>query len=317
MTEFTVSAPASSANLGAGFDAVALALELRMTARVRMLAAGTLSEWTYSGAHAPTHDGIRGCIERGIARITGVAPAEGAASAAPALAVDLHNEIPLGAGLGSSAAAHALGVAIGARIAGHAPGQAAVAHGLTDDVLAHTVAELEGHPDNALAAWYGGAVVAALGDDGLTSARFAPPKASAVVVVPDIHLPTEHARALMPEAYDRADAVHSVQRAALLGAALASGRLDLLRAAVRDRLHQPYRAAMVPGLEEMLALDDPSVVAVALSGAGPSVLALVRDQPEHIGRALAAIFARHGVRSAVLTPALAFTGLTTTLAEDA
>ncbi|MDB5071540.1 MAG: homoserine kinase [Candidatus Eremiobacteraeota bacterium] len=297
--DFTVSAPASSANLGAGFDAVALALELRMTARVRALALGASSEWTYSGAHAPTHDGIRGCVERGIARI---------APAAPPLAVALDNEIPLGAGLGSSATAHALGVAIGARLADRPPG---------DDQLAHAVAELEGHPDNALAAWYGGAVVAALGDDGLTSARFAPPAVAAVVVVPDIHLPTEHARALIPDAYDRADVVHNVQRAALLGAALASGRLDLLRAAVRDRLHQPYRAAMVPGLEEMLALDDPSAVAVALSGAGPSVLALVRDDPERIGRVIAAIFARHGVRSAVLTPALAFTGLTLTLAEPA
>ena len=187
----------------------------------------------------------------------------------------------------------------------------------SDDLLAHAVAELEGHPDNALAAWYGGAVVAALGDDGLTAARFGPPDVAAVIVVPDIHLPTEHARALIPDAYDRADVVHNVQRAALLGAALASGRLDLLRAAVRDRLHQPYRAAMVPGLEEMLALDDLSVVAVALSGAGPSVLALVRDHPARIGRTIAAIFARHGVRSAVLTPALAFTGLTLTLAEPA
>ncbi|MEA2718626.1 MAG: homoserine kinase [Candidatus Eremiobacteraeota bacterium] len=291
MTEFTVSAPASSANLGAGFDAVALALELRMTARVRGLAAGASPEWTYSGAHAPTHDGIRGCIERGIARI---------APAAPPLAVAVDNEIPLGAGLGSSATAYALGVAIGARLVARPPG---------DDLLAHAVAELEGHPDNALAAWYGGAVVAAMGDDGLTSARFPPPDAAAVVVVPDIHLPTEEARALMPAEYTRADAVHNVQRAALLGAALASGRLDLLRAAVRDRLHQPYRAAMVPGLGEMLALDDPAIVAVALSGAGPSVLALVRDDPDRIGRLIAAIFARHGVRSTVVTPALAVAGL--------
>jgi homoserine kinase len=299
MTGFTVSAPASSANLGAGFDAVALALELRMTARVRALAPGAAPEWTYSGAHAPTHDGLRGCVERGILRV---------APAAPPLAVELDNAIPLGAGLGSSAAAYALGVAIGARLVDRPP---------DDDALAHLVAGLEGHPDNALAAWYGGAVVAAAGDDGLTSARFPPPQAGAVVVVPDIALPTAAARALIPAEYERADVVHNVQRAALLGAALGSGRLDLLRAAVRDRLHQPYRAVMVPGLDEMLALDDPALVAVALSGAGPSVLALVRAEPERIGRLIAAIFARHGVRSAVLTPVLAHTGLTLTLAERA
>jgi homoserine kinase len=291
VTGFTVSAPASSANLGAGFDAVALALELRMTAHVRERTPGAASEWTYSGAHAPTHDGLRGCIERGIARI---------APSAARLTVALDNAIPLGAGLGSSAAAYALGVAIGARLADPRPG---------DDLLARTVAELEGHPDNALAAWYGGAVIAAFGDDGLTVARFAPPALAAVVVVPDIALSTAQARELMPATYTRADAVHNVQRAALLGAALAAGRVDLLRAAVRDKLHQPYRASAVPGLAEILELEDPALVAVALSGAGPSVLALADADPRRIGALIAGVFARHGVRSATLTPSLASTGL--------
>jgi homoserine kinase len=299
VTSFTVSAPASSANLGAGFDAVALALELRMTARVRVLTAGTAPAWTYRGPHAPTHDGLRGCVEAGIARI---------APAAPPLAVELDNAIPLGSGLGSSAAAYALGVAIGARLLEHPP---------EDETLACAVAELEGHPDNALAAWYGGAVVAAHGADGLTSARFPPPDVAAVVVVPELALPTAQARALMPEAYALPDVVYNLQRAALLGAALAAGRLDLLGAAMRDRLHQPYRAPLVPGLVEMLALEDPALVGIALSGAGPSVLALVREQPERVGRLIGAIFARHGVRSTILTPALAFTGLTVTISEQA
>jgi homoserine kinase len=290
--DFTVSAPASSANLGAGFDAVALALELRMTARVRERTPGASSEWTYSGDHAPTHDGLRGAVERGIVRI---------APAAPSLAVELDNAIPLGAGLGSSAAAHALGVAIGARLVDRPP---------DDDLLARAVAELEGHPDNALAAWYGGAVVAAFGDDGLTVARLAPPRVGAVVVVPDLSLTTAQARELMPENYTRDDAVHNVQRAALLGAALGAGRVDLLRAAVRDKMHQPYRAGAIPGLAEILELDDPALVAVALSGAGPSVIALIHRDPERIGALIAAAFARHGVGSAILTPALALTGLT-------
>lgn len=294
MTAFELSAPASSANLGAGFDAVAIALDLRMRARVRVLAPGMSSEWSYGGTHAPTHDGLRGCIERGIVRI---------APNAPSIGIALDNAIPLGAGLGSSAAAHALGVAIGARLVDVPP---------PEDLQAQVVAELEGHPDNALAAWYGGAVVAAHGDDGITCARFAPPAAHAVVVVPAITLPTSEARALVPDTYTRADAVHNVQRAALLGAALASGRLDLLRAAVRDKLHQPYRANAIPGLAEMLMLDDPAIVAVALSGAGPSVLALVRGDAERVGRLLADIFATHGIRAEVLTPPLAPCGVIAT-----
>jgi homoserine kinase len=292
MRELVVSAPASSANLGAGFDAVALALELRMTARVRVGGGAAAPAWTYSGARAPTHDGLRRCIERAIARI---------APDARLSAVALDNAIPLGAGLGSSAAAGALGVAIGARLAAAAP---------ADELLARCVAELEGHPDNALAAWYGGVVIAALGDDGLTSARFAPPAAHAVIVVPDIALSTAQARALIPQTYARAAAVHNVQRAALLGAALASGRLDLLRAAARDQLHQPYRAAAIPGLAEILELDHEAILTVVLSGAGPSVLALCRSAAEPVGRLIASIFERHGIGCTVLTPALAATGVT-------
>ena len=290
MIDFTVSAPASSANLGAGFDAVALALDVRMSARVRV---GEPSRaWRYAGVHAPTHDGLRGCVERGIARI---------APAPPPFSVELDNAIPLGAGLGSSAAAYALGVAIGARLIERPPSDAA---------LARAVAELEGHPDNALAAWYGGTVVASLGPDGLNSAHFPPLEATAVVVVPEFELPTDAARALLPATYSRDDAVYGVQRAALLGAALASGKVELLHAAVRDRLHQPYRAAAIPGLRDILAYDDPAVLAVTLSGAGPSVLARVRAEPGRIGAALAAIFARHGLRSEILIPALASLGVT-------
>ncbi len=324
MSELSVSAPASSANLGAGFDAAALALELRMTARVRVLPRGASPSWTYAGACAPTHDGIRTCIERALRRV---------APDAPALAVELHNEIPLGAGLGSSAAAYAIGASIGVRLAAGRDAHAAAADGRSpdggdvddaedgvgdDDVgerIARVVVELEGHPDNALAACLGGTIVVAHGEDGVSYARFAPLAAAAVVVVPEIVLPTAEARALLPASYSRADAVHSVQRAALLGAALAAGRLDLLRAAVRDRLHQPYRAGAIPGLEEMLRLDDPAVVAIALSGAGPSVFALVRAEPERIGARLAEIFRHHGVASRILVPRLAGSGIVTTFSD--
>jgi homoserine kinase len=297
---FVVSAPASSANLGSGFDSVGIGIDIRMTAHVRVLDAGAPSTWSYRGRHAPTHDGLRGCIEAGIARI---------APAAAPLAIELDNDIPLGSGLGSSAAAYAIGVAIGAHLAGDAaPG---------DDALAQAVAELEGHPDNALAAWYGGAVVATLGDDGLHSLRFPAPDVALVIVVPSVVLTTHDARALLPRSYDRPDVVFNIQRAALLGAALAAGRVDALRAAMRDRIHQPYRSRAIPGLAAILAIDDEALAAVALSGAGPAVLAFVTADAARIGERIRALFADAGVASDVLLPAFAREGVAVTLADPA
>jgi homoserine kinase len=299
MTDFAVSAPASSANLGSGFDSVGVAIEIRMTARVRVLAPDAPAEWRYTGSCAPTHDGIRGCIEAGIARV---------APSPPPLAVELENEIPLGSGLGSSAAAYAIGVAIGARLVEAPP---------RDEDLARAVAELEGHPDNALAAWYGGAIVASLGDDGLTSLRFAPPAVELAIVIPSIVLTTLDARALLPAAYSRADAVFNVQRAALLGAALASGDVGTLGAAMRDRLHQSYRSRAIPGLAAILALRDPALVGVALSGAGPAVLAFATHDAQRIGALMAAAFADAGLASGVRTPGFASSGVLVVLGNPA
>ena len=118
------------------------------------------------------------------------------------------------------------------------------------------------------------------------------------------------ARAILPATYSRRDAVFNIQRAALLGAAFASGRTDLLRSAMRDRIHQPYRASFVPGLAEMLALDEPGVLGIALSGAGPSVLALVEESAApRAADAFIDIFARHGVMARAYDLALAERGL--------
>jgi len=234
-----LSVPASSANLGPGFDAIGLALELRISADVRVLPAGATPRWTFGGAYFPTHDGLRDEIARGIARIVG-------ARVLPPLDIAIHNDIPLGKGLGGSAAGAVLGVAIGAALRGAPAGEAE---------LAHTIAEIEGHPDNGIPALLGGIVVAAQApNEAPVYVRFPPPPGvRAVVVVPEIEMPTVQARAILPATYSRRDAVFNIQRAALLAAAFASGRTDLLRSAMRDRIHQPYRASFVPGLDAMLA----------------------------------------------------------------
>lgn len=291
MKRFAVSVPATSANLGPGFDSVGIALDLRIRADVTVLEPGATPQWSFTGSEAPTHGGLRDEMMRAMRTLfaaVGAAP--------PSLAIVVDNPIPLGRGLGGSAAGAALGLAIAAQIRDPAPDVAE---------LTRMVTVLEGHPDNGVPAIVGGVVIAVAEDEDVIYARFTPPpNLRAFVVVPDFSMPTREARAILPDAYPRRDAVYNVGHAALLGAAFASGNVGLLRVAMRDRLHQPFRASFVPGLNEMLALDEPGLIGVALSGAGPSVLALA-ERGSAAGERVQAVFARHGVASRVLdlTPA--------------
>ena len=249
---FAFSVPATSANLGPGFDAVGIALDLRCRAMVEPSSHFSIA---FHGPEQPTHPGFERMLLDAMHSVR---------SELPRVRIQIHNAIPLGKGLGSSAAARALGVAIAAR-----------AHGikLDRDALAHRVCDLEGHPDNALPAVYGGIAIAA---DAHASIKLpAPSELRAIVVVPDFELATAQARALLPAHYDRSEVVFNIQRAALLGAALASGNWRALRDGMRDRIHQPQRAAVIPGLAAALRVDAPELLGIALSGAGPSVLALV------------------------------------------
>lgn len=297
MQPFKVSVPASSANLGPGFDAVGIALARRLRADVEPVRAFELV--FRHGSETPSHDGFASAIVRGMRRIH---------SEMPSVRVCVHNDIPLGIGLGSSAAAAVLGLAIGARARGIR---------LKRAELATMACELEGHPDNALPAVFGNVVVAA-SSDARSYVRIAAGHAlRALIVIPDIVLSTADARALLPERYDRSDVVFTAQRSALLGAALAAGAWNELRAAMRDRLHQPYRMARIPGMEQALALDDRGIIGAALSGAGPSLIALVRHNAAcaAIARRLRACFERAGVGTRAFTVDLASRGLSVVAAR--
>jgi homoserine kinase len=292
---FAVSVPATSANLGPGFDTIGLALDLRVRADVEVLDAGGTPTWAFTGAEAPTHGGLRDEMLRAMRTLyasVGQAP--------PPLAITVDNPVPLGRGLGGSAAGAALGLAIAAALRDPAP---------TTDELTRTVTVLEGHPDNGVPAIVGGIVVAVSEGEDVVYARFDPPPGMrAQVVVPAFSMPTREARAILPDAYPRRDAVYNVGHAALLAAAFASGRVELLRTAMHDRLHQPFRASFVPGLPEMLAIDAPALLGIALSGAGPSVIALTQAGCD-AGEQMQAIFAKHGVASQVLDLAISATGI--------
>jgi homoserine kinase len=238
------------------------------------------------GPDAPSHDGFAAGIVRAMEQVD---------AKLPPVRVRVANAIPLGKGLGSSAAASVLGLAVAFRAHGRAIERAK---------LARMACELEGHPDNALPAVFGNVVVAASGDARGYLRLPAAPQVRALVVVPDVSLSTCESRALLPDRYARADVVFTAQRAALLGAALASGSWNGLREAMRDRVHQPYRVPRIPGMQEALALQHRAVIGSALSGAGPSMVALLHARSSYriATRRLEACFTRAGVavRSYVL-----------------
>lgn len=286
---FDLSVPATSANLGPGFDTIGIALDLRLRASVRPAAAFALN--FVPGPCAPTHDGYARELLRGFDAVSG--------GARPPIEILVDNPIPLGKGLGSSAAAGVLGAQIAVECY---PDQR--------DTLPTVVTALEGHPDNALPALLGGVVIAAQrGENAPSYLRFpVPARMRAVIAIPEIELPTEEARAILPETYRKEDVVYNVQRSSLLAAALASGDLSVLRIAMGDRLHQPYRAAAVPGLTDALALEVPGLLGVALSGAGPSLIGFVESNADDVAREFQAIFTRHKVKSSALVLGLTNAG---------
>jgi homoserine kinase len=189
--------------------------------------------------------------------------------------LEIENQIPVGAGVGSSAAA-----IVGALIASHRFADRT----LFDEEIVSLATHCEGHPDNVAAAWHGGFTVAVESTRRVLSYSCPVPEPlGLVLVVPDYALPTEQARKVLPSMYSRADAVHNLQRAAVLTAQLFSGKAELHRCFFDDRWHQSFRAHLMPGLPEVLALEHPDLLGICLSGAGPALLAFTRGDTIAIG----------------------------------
>jgi homoserine kinase len=283
---FTVRVPASSANLGPGFDALGLALGVYLTCRFRQSQALAIQAEGRDAESIPT--GADNLIWQ-----TAVTVAGNLHMKMPPIELRIQNDIPLGKGMGSSAAALTAGVII------------------ADQVLnlrwkplriLDEAARLEGHPDNVAPCTLGSIVASAIDSGGVTrSIRLDLPRSFGVaVVVPDFDLPTARARAVLPSGYSREDAVFNVQRASLLIAALATGTVSAFPAALEDRFHQPYREALVPGLHEILKLRAPGLLGCALSGAGPSILVFFERGYESVCDLVRQIFRLHGHDSETL-----------------
>ena len=287
-----VRVPGSSANLGPGFDVLGLALEIYLEARVDRAAPGR-PPVRLAGSHT---EGIS-TDDSNLVLVAFRTAFQRAGRLPPPVCLELENGIPLARGLGSSGAA----AVAGATLANHC-GRL----GLSRREMVALAAGLEaGHADNVAASCLGGLTVACRPNSAEGGAEEEiqvlalpwPPEIVPVLAIPQFGLETKQARSALPNSYSRADAVFNLQRVALLVGALASGRApelasdrELFAAALADRLHQPYRAPLVPGLREALGLRAQGLLGVALSGAGTSLIAFVRGAPQPTVAALEQVY---------------------------
>ncbi|MBM3500418.1 MAG: homoserine kinase [Armatimonadetes bacterium] len=295
--------PATAANLGPGFDSLGLALALFNTVQVAAVGPDSCPDavHTVEGEGAPTLPrGPDNLVRRSMAAVAARAGVE-----LPAVAVRQVNAIPLARGLGSSSAAIVGGCVAANEVLGRPLSQ--------DDLLAIAV-EIEGHPDNVAPALLGGLTVCYAAGEGARCLRLEPlDPPRAVVAVPDYEVETEKARQALPPSVPRRDAVLNVGRAAALVGAFATGRYDLLRAAMDDRLHQPYRAHLVPGMDEAIAAAlDAGALGACLSGSGPTVLAFAAAQEDAIAEAMKQALAALGVTAATRVLDVCLQGATVT-----
>lgn len=263
---FRIKLPATSANLGPGFDAAAIALDLHLEVQAEEAAQFSISA---TGRDAEICTQLENNLILDVYRRV----LEEQGRRATPIAIRMHNGIPLGMGCGSSAACRLAAVALANHFG--------KLNWKSDRILEEACA-LEGHPDNAAACWLGGFVVAANEGRRVRVARVEPPAEwKAIVVLPPESLATSKARAVLPSSYSSADVVANLQAVSMLGLAFAQTRGDLLHLAMQDRIHQPYRAEMCPLLPCLVPLaGKEGILGVALSGAGPAVLVIVRSEKD-------------------------------------
>ena len=276
-----VRVPATSANLGPGFDALGLALALHNEI-VAEEADGVTVKIDGEGADRLARDGAN-VVARGVRLAY-----EAAGRGFKGCALQCVNRIPTARGLGSSAAAW---------VGGLVAGNALLGSPLSREALLALAARAEGHPDNVAAAVFGGLTVSCATADGVTAVTLPVTGSLAwVVLVPEVTSGTAEARALLPRSIPREDAVFNVQRVALLLAGLQTALPAALTVALEDRLHQPYRLKLFPWMPEIAAAARAAgALGCVLSGAGPSLLAVVAGDGTSVARAMEEAARRAGV----------------------
>lgn len=276
-----VRVPATSANLGPGFDVLGLALALYNEVTLQPSSDVSVSIEGEGADHLEKDE--RNVVVRGVRAVH-----ERLGRPFAGIKIACVNRIPTARGLGSSAAAWLAGI-VGANALLGSP--------LDQDTLLQLAATGEGHPDNVAAALLGGLTVACWSEGRVVTASLPVPSAIRwVVLIPEVQASTAEARAILPQTVSRADAVFNLQRVGLLLAALRGGRADLLAVAMEDRLHQPYRRRLFPWMDRVTAAARSAGAAgCVLSGAGPSLLAAVEGGAESVAKAMESALRESGV----------------------
>ncbi len=273
--------PASTTNLGPGFDVLGLALQLYST--VTLEPSETDTEVVVSGIDAdkipntPEHIACQ-AVEL-VFRRSGTRPPQG-------FKLHIDNGIPAIRGLGGSGTA-ILGGLLTANVLCDLP--------FSDAELLNFATEMEGHPDNVAASLYGGIVVSAQEKGQVHTVQLAcPAELSIVLAIPDFPLSTKQAREVLPKSVDFADAVYNTSRSTLLIASIATGQFEMLKIAMKDKLHQPYRTSLIPGFNDVAeAAITNGALSVALSGAGPTVAAYCLEHAEQVAKQMQNAFNKH------------------------
>ena len=274
-----IQVPASIGNLGPGFDTLGLAVSLHLRATVlKKIDDGRGRLITHYAQPRPRGDD-------GIARAFRLEPFR--TKRPPSLEVEVVSDIPERAGLGSSAAATITGLKLRQLCDGP----------VSDDELLRVACQLEGHPDNAAAAMFGGLTSSSVDDDGrVTVSRWRWPASwTLVIATPHVELSTRLSRRAIPKAIPLPDVVFSLQRLAMLLHAVETRNPSRMSAALEDRVHQPYRERLVPALRRALDARHADLLGVCLSGAGPSVVAIARRNPGAVARMMTAVYRKDGV----------------------
>jgi homoserine kinase len=287
----TAHIPATSANLGPGFDALGIALDLWNTFELH-------EDPNQNGISVETHGEGAAVLPTDTSHLVVRTMIEELGLHAPFDARGAHyrivcqNQVPCGSGLGSSSTATLAGLILARAVIDR--------HGINSAASRQRILtrafDIEGHGDNIAPALLGGLVVVTAQDGQVIAEQLPVAPLRVVVCVPELHFLTSHARSVLPQQYSRADAVFNIARAPLVVEALRRGDLDLLGRVMHDRIHEPYRLPAIPGaLPAKQAALDAGAAAVAMSGAGPGLIAFAHDQHEAIGETMRQVFVEFGL----------------------